>query len=453
MNRARSAVLRSVTWRFVLAQTGITLVAALLIFAAVILLLRNELEGEIRSVVRSDLADLVALEAREGLPALVADIDARNGPGSDPRDVQLLADRNGRRLAGDLDRWPQLQGRDGAWQIVPMTRLGKASDVTVGLVTHHLPGGEALLVGHELDERVAFATQAASLLAAGLGLLAMASLIAGSLHARTVFGRLDDLVVVADAVARGDQKRRAGLKGSGDEFDRLALQFNRLLDAQVAASDEMRLVTDGLAHDIRGPLFRIRQTIDQAATGALRSDTALSRIDQEAARLLALASAVLDLARLKSGVGRRDFEPVDLSGLIQDLGDFYAAAAQESGRPFDVCSVPGVTVFGHRQLLAQAVTNLIENALVHGEGAIRLSLAARGDEWTISVTDRGPGIPAHLHAHAISPFHRLDESRAGPGHGLGLGLVSGVAALHQGRLTLSDNAPGLVATLDLPRTG
>jgi signal transduction histidine kinase len=259
-----------------------------------------------------------------------------------------------------------------------------------------------------------------------------------------------DVVETAEEIVQGDMARRVPVRGGGDEFDRLAETLNRMLDRIEGLVGDLRMVTDGVAHDLRSPLTRLRAHLESSLEEGVDPGVARERIGRalaEAESVLRAFTALLEIARAEAGVGRDQFEAVDLGRLAADMVDLYTPSAAEKSIRL-VQRGEGAIVSGHPQLLANAIANLVENAIAHtpegGEVALEL---APGSEPALAVADRGPGVPAEARARVLDRFVRLDASRGRPGAGLGLSLVAAVARLHDARLELDDNAPGLRATL------
>jgi signal transduction histidine kinase len=220
--------------------------------------------------------------------------------------------------------------------------------------------------------------------------------------------------------------------------------------------DELRLVTDGLAHDLRSPIGRLRSRIERALAvdDDAQRDVLLAGVLEEADALTRMLTTVIEISRSEAMTGRKRFTRIDPSALVNELAEMYEPLAEEAGVRLRVRAAAGVPpIMGHRQLLAQAMSNLVDNALLHGAsgGEVTLSAALAGQGMVrFGVTDGGPGIAAADHAEALRRFGRLDSSRSAPGAGLGLALASAVAHLHGGRLELADADPGLAATILLP---
>jgi signal transduction histidine kinase len=225
-----------------------------------------------------------------------------------------------------------------------------------------------------------------------------------------------------------------------------------MLDRIETLVRDLRIVTDSLAHDLRSPLGRLVRHLEAAADDSAPPAEQKTRIEQalrEAEAVLATATALLDISRIDAGIGAEQFTPIDLGRLAADVAELYEAAAEDKGVRIACSPAPGLVVTGHDQLLALALSNLVENALKHAPAGSEIAVAAFDDRGApaLVVGDRGPGIPEADRERALGRFVRLDPSRGTPGAGLGLALVASVARMHGATLDLGDNAPGLRATL------
>jgi len=272
--------------------------------------------------------------------------------------------------------------------------------------------------------------------------------------ARLIRGHVTEIDVAARGIMAGALDRRVPTRGSGDEFDGLAATLNAMLDRIEALVSDLRMVTDSLAHDLRQPLGRLVRELEAAADETAGPDarrTRIERAQREAEAVLATATALFDIARIEAGIGTDQFGPVDLGRVAAGVAELYDAAAEEQGIRLVASAEAGLVVRGHDQILALALSNLVDNALRHAPQGSAIEVAARLDAGTpaLVVADRGPGIPEADRERALRRLVRLDPSRGGPGAGLGLALVAAVARLHGATLVLGDNAPGLVVTLRL----
>jgi signal transduction histidine kinase len=281
--------------------------------------------------------------------------------------------------------------------------------------------------------------------------LLVLALATGWLLSRLVRGRIAEIDGAARAIMAGALDRRVAVRGTDDEFDRLAATLNAMLDRIERLVSDLRTVTDSLSHDLRSPLGRLVRHLEGAAgeeePGERRSQ--IERAQREAESVLATATALLDISRIDAGIGAEQFAAVDLARLAADVTELYEAAAEERGLTLECDAAPGLTVTGHDQLLALALSNLVDNALKDAPAgsAVTVSASIEDGHPVLGVADHGPGIPEADRERALGRFVRLDPSRGGPGAGLGLALVAAVARMHGAEIRLEDNRPGLRATM------
>ncbi len=388
------------------------------------LLLAGEAEGLIRDY--QAIGPDVLLEA--------ARVSARR----DALLLVLVQTAGGQALAGRIDGAPTaLRG------FATLRTPGEPALRALGAL---LPGGINLIVA----ARLSAAEDAARALAwtplaaaAGAGALA---LLLGFVGARALERRLASVSTVARLVTAGDLSHRLPQSGRGDEFDRLVVTVNGMLERIEALMAAQRQVTDDIAHDLRGPLQRLRQTLEQALP-AEGDRSVLAAAIAELDTVLDTFAALLRIARAEAGAGAR--QALDLSALVAAVSDAYAPVAEEGGRPFTAEITPGLRLRGDAALLQRMLANLLDNALTHGAGAITVALRSGP---VLSVADEGPGVPAADGELVLRRFGRLDRSRATPGTGLGLALVKAAAEAHQGTVELAAARPdgtGLAVRVDL----
>jgi signal transduction histidine kinase len=323
-----------------------------------------------------------------------------------------------------------------------------------------LPGNNRLLVGRDLEERERLNEVLSQAIWLLIGAIILFGGLGGFLVARRAIARMDALTATSRAIMAGDLSGRLPLSGSGDEIDRLASNLNAMLVRIDGLMQGMKEVSDNIAHDLRTPLTRLRNSAEEALRKAVTVEeyrAALDRTIEESDGLIRVFNALLLIARSEAGSGTEAFRSIDLSALLADVAEIYEPSAEEAGGSLNTAIEPGLQVRGSRELLGQAVANLLDNAMKYGlppqPGApaeIVLAAALENGLVTIAVKDRGAGIPPDQRARAIERFGRLDASRHKAGSGLGLSLVAAVARLHGGTLTLADNAPGLATRLELP---
>lgn len=403
--------------------------------------LRDQLDAAIASDAQDFLQDYENL-GPSGLVASVADAARRRGG------LVLLQTVDGSAIAGNIGGAPlALQG-------FSTLRLPDGRDVrAIGAL---LPRGLNLIVAADLAPvRRGAAALTATLPVAGL-VAALAALVLGFLVARRLERRLRAVSDAAGAVIAGDLSRRLPETGRGDEFDRLSATTNAVLARVEALVDGLQATTTSIAHDLRSPLFRLRQSLEAALARSREpsQDTATLEISlAELDGVLATFSALLRIARAEAGLGNAGFVAVDLSELVARVTETYEAVAEEAGQSLHADIAPGQNLRADPDLLRQALANLIENALTHGGPAVAVHVAlcpGADNAVTLAVSDNGPGIPPEEYGRVLQRFHRLDSSRHTPGTGLGLALVAAVARLHGARLHLGDAAPGLKVTLAFP---
>jgi signal transduction histidine kinase len=455
--------------RFRLLPTGATARFALiyfLLFALSVLLLLGwvyfrtvpMLDRQAAETVAAELRGL-AEQAREGgLQGLVEALERRTGEGGDPDGVYLLVGPDGRKLAGNLRAWPPEAEGGGEWVLLDLRRRTEEGlqERIVGARSFALPSGHRLLVGRDFSARARYAGALVEALGWALvGALAL-GVGGGWLISRNVARRVGAVTATSQRIMRGDLSQRMPKDGSGDEFDRLSDSLNAMLQRIEELMTGLRTVSDSLAHDLRSPLTRLKGRIELALRGpedpaAYRE--ALEKALAEADHLLSTFSGLLSIARAEAGAAKTQFESLDLGQLAAELGELYEPAASEAGLAWHCEIESPAPVLGHRQLLAQLLSNLLDNALKYGSGGDALSLEVRSRPHRVElvVADTGAGIPAAARASVLQRFVRLDESRRAPGSGLGLSLVAAVAKLHGADLRLEDNAPGLRVRLVFER--
>jgi signal transduction histidine kinase len=282
------------------------------------------------------------------------------------------------------------------------------------------------------------------------------TLLGGLLMSRSVLRRVDAINRTSKEIMSGDLSRRIPVSRRGDEFDQLAENLNAMLDQIERLLAAMKEVSDNIAHDLRSPLARLRSrlevTLMEDPDDAAYRET-IGRTIEEADGLLKTFNGLLSIAQAEAGAARAGFAPVDLATLVADVAELYEPLAEDLGLALAVEVDEAGTIRGDRNLLFQALANLVDNALKYSppESRVTLRLARQADRVALSVSDHGPGIPAEARARVKERFVRLESSRSTPGSGLGLSLVAAVAELHGGTLELADNGPGLIARLELPK--
>jgi signal transduction histidine kinase len=323
-----------------------------------------------------------------------------------------------------------------------------------------LPGGFRLMVGRDVEERTRLREVIQRAFGYSIVLIGVLGCAGGWFITRRVLKRVDDMTETTRVIMDGDLSGRLKVEGTGDELDRLAQNLNAMLDRIGELMGGLKEVSDNIAHDLKTPLTRLRNKADEALRTA-RSPEELrealeSNID-ESDNLIRIFNALLMIARLEAGSAREGMADFDAGEAVRDVTELYEALAEDAHVALTVEAEDHLTVHGNRELLGQAMANLLDNALKYGvrggEGeapAIQVTARRRGGTVLIGVADRGPGIPETERGHVLERFVRLESARTSPGFGLGLSLVAAVARLHGGVFRLEDNAPGLRAELAIP---
>ena len=323
-----------------------------------------------------------------------------------------------------------------------------------------LPGGFRLLVGRDLEDRETLRNVIGHALAESLFWLVAIGTVCGIVVAMRVLRRVDAMSDTARTIMRGDLTQRLPTTGSGDEFDRLAQNLNAMLEKISALMDGVKEVSDNIAHDLKTPLTRIRSGAEQALRTAASPEeyrAALERLIDESDGLIRVFNALLMIARAECGSEREGLLDFDVAEAARDVGELYEPLAEAQGVLLSVEAQSELWIHGSRELIGQALANLIENALKYGvsedpgrSGEILIRARRVDAQVEISVEDRGPGIALPDRSRVLGRFVRLETSRSQPGSGLGLSLAAAVARMHDGELRLEDNEPGLRAILVAP---
>jgi signal transduction histidine kinase len=429
---------------------------------------RRLITEQIATTVNAEIGELSDIFGRRGLHGLVFNIENRAlRPGAN---LYLVTTPNGQAIAGNVGSLaPGVMATTG-WSDTAYRRLDEqdAADHRALVRVSELAGGFRLLIGRDLEERrrlfgiVAKAAQWSILIVVVLGLGG------GIFVARRVLRRIDAMTGTTQRIMAGDLSGRLPVGRSGDELDRLAENLNAMLERIEALMMGLKEVSDNIAHDLKTPLTRLRNRAEEAlARSGSEAEyrTALERTIEESDGLIRTFNALLMIARAESGQARGNMADFDAAEVANGIYELYEPLADDDGMTLRVKTAP-TRLHGNRELISQALANLVENAIKYGKpvpaaqplgadavtGGKEVLIEARreGDSVLLSVTDHGPGIPQADRKHAVERFVRLEASRTQPGSGLGLSLASAVATLHGGELRLGDAHPGLTATLVIP---
>ena len=411
------------------------------------------LDRETDDVIEAELQGLDEQYEAGGLDALVAVISERVQAGGSSGDVYLLADPGLQPVTGNIAAWPE-SGTPGEGWIefeVSVVRGARFESRTVRAGVFVLAGGYRLLVGTDILEREAFKARIRWTLLASLLMVTAVAAPLGAWMNRHVLRRVDAISAAGREIVEGNFSHRLPRSGSGDEFDTLAANLNEMLDRVEQLTAALRFVIDSTAHDLRGPLSRMRARIEAGLrdNGRVSCRHTLEECLKDAETLERTLAALLRIAQAQGGAAAAEIASLDLSQLAAEVVELYEPVAAEHQIDLRIDHCGAVVVRGSRQLLAHALANLIDNAIKFTPAGGRVDVRVSRDHTGLQlvVADSGPGIPPTDRERALERCVRLAGSEQTPGSGLGLSLVAAVARMHHASLELGDNQPGLRVTL------
>jgi signal transduction histidine kinase len=408
---------------------------------------------------------LQRIDSRQGVRGIVfavARLASQPGPG-----IYYLGDNSGLQIVGNIDSIPaNVLETEGIFSFdyngLAFDQEDEAAEGPEGYAVVRslvLDSGLRLVVGRDVIERRGFtAIVFQGFFYAVIGILVF-SVLAGIITSRRVLKRIDAINATSAKIMSGSLSERIPVTRANDEFDTLATSLNAMLDRIEGLMQGLKEVTDNVAHDLKTPLTRLRTKAEAALRDSSGTDSqreALEATITESDKLIKTFNALLMIARAEAGAPSGAFADVDVSAVAADVAELYEPAAEEQGIALETDIAPGVRLRANRELIGQALVNLVENALKYHEpvegraGRIRVAVRAAAGRVLIEVTDNGPGIAPEDRLRVVERFVRLEKSRTEPGSGLGLSLVNAVARLHKGEFRIEDNGPGVRAVLDLP---
>jgi signal transduction histidine kinase len=449
--------LRSSTFKLALICIGIFGAAVLGLIGYVSWSTESYVLGRSDAAISSDHAALVKIRAGNGRLGLAATIEQRLADPHFSGAVYLLTDAGFAPVAGNLKGWPaSLTGADGWGNFsAPEWRPAAAERPLLRVRFSTLPDGDHLLAGRDIGDLAAFARTINTALALGVLLIfALAGVASVTVTRRTV-GRIEAVNATSRAIMQSGLGERIPLRGTQDEWDRLAENLNLMLGRIEALMGEVKQVSDNVAHDLRTPLTRMRGRLEKACGRPRHADDDQALINDTMADLdgvLRMFASLTRISQIETSDRTAAFRTVNLAEIASEVVELFDAAAEDKSVHLATAGDARVLITGDRDLLFDAMANLVDNAIKHGREAGRVTVAVtRADgAVAISVADDGPGIPPHESEHVFKRFYRLERSRRTPGNGLGLALVAAVARLHGARIALIDNAPGLELRLTFP---
>ena len=422
------------------------------------------LTTELRQAVDSEVAELRHQDEIGGIQRVATLLDARSRqPGAG---LYLVTDPAGQPLLGNISDLPAgLVGlADDAVRTVPYRRLNQRMDSETRHVAivhvFTLESGFRVLVGRDVGEREKFRGLIWEAMRAVIGVTVVLGLATWWFVSRSVLKRIDQIAITSNRIAAGDLSGRLSVAGSNDEFDRLAVSLNHMFDRIGDLMQGLKDVSDNIAHDLKTPLTRLRNRAEEAlgaGTGPEEMRAALDGVISDCDGLIQTFDALLTIARMDAGNRTVTMMAVSPGEIAREILELYEPVAEDADVAIDVVD-DGALALANRELIAQAIANLVDNALKYGRAdqgpsRIRIRSEAMGSEVVLSVADNGPGIAEADRARVLDRFVRLESSRHSPGSGLGLSLVAAIARQHGRTIELGDAQPGLMVTLRLPQAG
>jgi signal transduction histidine kinase len=451
-------LLRTATFRTALVYIWLFTASVLIILGMIYYTTAGFLDQQTSETIAVELDGLHDQYRRQGLPGL-AEVVGRRARTPRTNALYLIVDPRGQPVAGNLSNWPQVAPGPDGWVEFTLTEAapdgeGEAAGTYPARArAFMLSGGYRLLVGRDLREREAFQERIVASLTWALALTVGLGTLGGVLISRDFMRRIDAINRTTRRIMTGELHQRIAVAGGGDELDQLARNLNAMLDRIERLMDERRHVAEGIAHDLRTPLARLRSRMELALiekTDLEGSRSALQDAVSEADRLLATFQALLNIAEAEAGHQQAAFAELDLAALVREMAELYEPVAEEKGQRLET-AIGEARIRGHDHLLAQAVANLLDNAIKYTPegGRIEVSLGPGSADGSteLVVADNGPGIAPEDRERVLRRFVRLEGSRSSPGNGLGLAMVDAVARLHKAALVLDDNRPGLRVVL------
>lgn len=416
------------------------------------------LRGQMQTEIRAQLNVMASEAEADGIESIVQDINERTAQSSGLDGYYFLSDGTGKKLAGNLDGVELRDGwRESGLSDSIIAKLGSQVDEDHQIWGQgvHLSDGFFLLVGQDAFRVLSAQEAIVNSFAWSASVAFLLATLSGIVVSRGFLRRIDDINNTSLAIIDGRLKERIPVRGTSDEIDRLSANLNRLFDSNQSLLESLKQVSANIAHDLRTPLSRLRQGLEEARakTGNQKTyeaaiDSAISVSDQ----LLTTFAALLRIAQIESGSRKAGFKTVNLTSIFERVVNALRAVAEDQGKELITSLAQDISYHGDDELLLQMIVNLVENAIRHTPSNTRIVFILENSTQGVvaNIADSGPGIPAELRDKVFEHFYRLDTSRATAGNGLGLSLVSAIANLHDIRISLHDNMPGLKVTLKFP---
>jgi signal transduction histidine kinase len=441
--------LTSSTFKQALIGIGTFGVIASAIFSYVYLSTASYVRSRSDRAIMTEYSSLRDAYERSGRDGLIGLIGQRTSDKGFADKVYLLVDPTSAVLAGNLKAWPSVAAASGSMEFRAQEPLpGTANRPLLRGMVETLPGGERLLVGTDITDLDSFTDQIETAVILSIALMFLIAGVASILVTRRTVGRIESIDATSRAIMLSGLDKRIPLRGTHDEWDRVAENLNLMLDRIETLMGEVKQVGDNVAHDLRTPLTRMRGRLEKAYHGQHLAEDAQSLIGDTISDLdavLRIFASITRIAQIETQARTGAFRTVNLVEIASEVVELYDAAAEQDDTRLSVMGDREVLVTGDRDLIFDAIANLVDNAIKHGRAGGQVVVTNENIDGSpvISIADDGPGIPSDEYEHVFKRFYRREHSRYTPGNGLGLSLVAAVARLHGARIEMLDNSPGL----------
>lgn len=447
-------LLRSSAFQFTLLYILLFAISTFVLLAFIYWATVGFMAQQVDETIQAEIQGLAEQYRRNGLRGMVNVLNERVLNDPQGESIYLLVNPELSPIAGNLVEWPALLDGEDAWINFYLKRPNAGVGRHVARARlFQLRGGYRLLVGRDVYELERVRNLVERSVAWGVLLTLVMGTLGGVLFSRSTRRRIEVITQTSRHIMQGNLSLRVPDRGSGDDFDELAQQLNQMLERIEQLMMGIRHVTDNIAHDLRTPLTRLRSKMEVLAGSPMSEEARQVTLEiiGEADQLLQTFNALLRIARIESGSYTSEFTTVDLRELVLDAAEFYEALAQEKNQQFNLDLSSNLVVKGDRDLLFQAVVNLLDNAIKYTPEGGSVGVRLRGfDQAVICIWDEGPGIEDDEQERVTQRFYRVDKTRGLPGNGLGLSMVKAVCEMHKGALVLKNNNPGLRAEIWLP---
>ena len=442
--------LTSSTFKLALIAIGTFGLIVSVIFSYVYLSTSSYVRSRSDRAIMTEYLSLHDAYQRSGRDGLVALIQQRVADKSFAENVYSLVDPSLTVLGGNVKAWPSTVTAASGWTEFRAREPFRSAtnQPLLRAKVETFPSGDRLLVGRDISDLDSFADNIKTAVISAAALIFALAGMASILVTRRTVGRIESINATSRAIMLSGLDKRIPLRGTNDEWDRVAENLNLMLDRIETLMGEVKQVSDNVAHDLRTPLTRMRGRLERAYHAERIGENDQLLISDTIADLdavLRIFSSLSRIAQIETAARKGGFRSVNLTEIAGQVVELYDAAAEQDGTRLTIVGDPEVLVTGDRDLIFDAIANLVDNAIKHGRAGGQVVVANENIDGkpVISIADDGSGIPADQYEHVFKRFYRLEHSRGTPGNGLGLSLVAAVARLHSARIEMLDNSPGL----------